>query len=68
MYKEIFHERVRKSRIDAGYTQAQVADVLKIARSSISKYDTGHLEPNLERLAMLGSLFGVSVDYLLGIE
>ncbi len=67
MYKENFPERIRKARVDAGYTQPQVSDELHISKGTISKYETGKLEPDLEKLAVLAEFYAVSVDWLLGI-
>lgn len=67
MYKELFPERIKKARIDAGYTQPQVAEELSISRSNISKYETGKLEPDLEKLAALAEFYNVTTDWLLGI-
>lgn len=67
MYKENFPERIKKARIDAGYTQPQVAEEISISKGTISKYETGKLEPDLEKLAKLAEFYNVSTDWLLGI-
>lgn len=48
-----------------GYTQWDVAEILNISRSTLSKYEKGILEPNLENLIKLADLYNVSCDYLL---
>ena len=66
MYKENFPPRIKKARIDAGYKQAEVADITGIPRSNISKYETGKQEPSLElnfNLAKL-LLFLISTRYV----
>ena len=67
MYKENFPERIKKARDNAGYTQAQVATECNIPRSTISKYESGQLEPDLEKLATLADFLNVSTDWLLGL-
>lgn len=67
MYKENFPKRIKKARIDAGYTQAEVEEITKIKRSKISKLETGSLEPDLETLGILSEFYAVSIDWLLGI-
>lgn len=67
MYKENFPIRLRKARLDAGYTQPQVSAELKITSGTLSKYENGKLEPDLEKLAMLAEFYAVSIDWLLGI-
>lgn len=53
---------LRKSK---GYTQWDVAEILNISRSTLSKYEKGILTPNLENLIKLADLYKVSCDYLL---
>lgn len=67
MYRENFPPRVRKARQDAGYTQAQVAEITGIPRSNISKYETGNQEPNLEQLGILAQFYNTSINWLLGV-
>ena len=41
MYKEIFTQKIKKARTDAGYTQRQVADLTGISQSIIEYIETG---------------------------
>lgn len=68
MYKHTFPERIRKARKDTGYKQSEVSVILGISAGTISKYETGNLEPNLEKLALLAQFYAVSADWLIGIE
>lgn len=63
-----FGSRLRKLRISAGMTQAQFADMIKLSKTNVSKYETGVLEPNLDTVVLICKLFSVSADYLLGIN
>lgn len=56
------------ARTNSGYTQKEVADLLKISRQAYSSYETGSRQPDPEILIKLSSIFKVSVDYLLGLE
>ena len=67
MYKEIFPSRLKQARADAGYTQPQIARITGIKQSDISKYENGHLEPNLEKLGTLAQFYNVSINWLLGV-
>lgn len=67
MYKENFPTRIRKARIEAGYTQANVAEITGISQSKISQYERGNLEPNLENLATLAQFYNTSLNWLLGV-
>ena len=60
--------RIRELRVEHGFTQQYVADLLGIDRSNYSKYERGKLEPNPDMLIALTKLYNVSADYLLGIE
>ncbi len=54
--------RLRKER---NYTQEQLADLLKVSRQSISKWESDLVYPETEKLIELGKLFDCSMDYLL---
>lgn len=58
-------EKIKKYREEKKMTQVEVADVLGVKPATISKYEAGTLEPNIESLKKLAELFGVSVDELL---
>lgn len=47
-------------------TQAEVAIRLGVDRSTYAKYETGQSEPNFEMITKLATLYGVSVDFLIG--
>ncbi len=58
-------EKIKKYREEKKMTQAEVAEVLGVKPATISKYEAGTLEPNIESLKKLAELFEVSVDELL---
>lgn len=68
MYREGFKSKIKKARLDTGFTQAEVSKETGIIRSTIGKYETGDLEPDLEKLGILADFYGVSVDWLLGTK
>jgi len=51
---------LRKGR---GLTQQELADKLKINRSTISNYEVGRRVPHLPELKMLADFYGVGLDY-----
>ena len=59
------NNRFSKTRKAKGYTQSQIAEMLGIKNSAVSKWECGRTLPDSEILAFLGDLYGVSVDYLL---
>lgn len=49
-------------------TQKEIADKLKISRSTYSNYESDFREPDFKNVEILADIFEVSVDYLLGRE
>lgn len=68
MYKEIFKSRIKKAREEMGNSQRQVAKETGIPPSTIAKYETGTLEPDLEKLGILSDYYEISIDWLLGTK
>ena len=63
-----FGNTLKRLRLEAGYTQQQLADKLCVTKSVISYYELQERYPSPEVLIKLSSIFHVSADYLLGIE
>lgn len=66
MYKEVFSIRIKAKRNELGLTQMKVSADTGINQSDISKYESGKLEPDLERLGILANYYQASLDWLLG--
>lgn len=66
MYKEMIPRKLKEARKQAGYTQSQIADILKIPQNTISRYETGEREADYETLAKLIDFYEVSADWILG--
>ena len=60
--------RLKELRYERKWTQGQVAERIGVTPSVISAYETGIRMPSYEILIKLVRLFGVSSDYLLGIN
>jgi len=67
MYSEVFPTRLKKARENFGYTQDELANELKIARSTIANYEKGFREPDFETLAIFANCLGVTSDWLIGL-
>ena len=63
-----FPERLQELRTEKSMSRQTLANLLKINVRTISYWELGQRECNLEQLAELSNIFGVSVDYLLGLE
>lgn len=68
MYKETFGKKLKQARLDAGYTQNQIKELLNIGRSTLSLYETGRREPDIETLGKLADFYCVSIDWLVGTK
>ena len=58
-------EKIYELRKKKGFSQEELAEKLYVSRQSISRWEVGSASPDAENLKQLGSIFGVSVDYLL---
>lgn len=63
-----FNEKLKALREAKGYTQEDIAGKLNIARQSVSKWEQGINEPDVETLKRLAEIFECSVDELLSEE
>lgn len=66
MYAEHFREKIKAARLDAGYTQKQVAEATGISRTTICRLEKGAREPDLESMGKLIDFYEVSADWILG--
>lgn len=62
----LFHN-LRAARKSANLTQRDMAEKLSVCRSAYTYYETGHTLPDLETLAKICRVLGVSADSLLGL-
>ena len=63
-----FGLRLRELREKKRLSQQQLADWLGLTRSSISNYENYTQTPPADTLVSLADIYGVSVDYLLGVK
>ena len=57
--------RLQKLRKEKGYSQEQLADMLKISRQAVSKWERAEVSPDTDNLICLARLYGISLDELL---
>lgn len=53
---------LKKLRKQRRLTQRDIADALHISQTSVSKYERGESEPDIEMLIKMSDFFGVTVD------
>ncbi len=66
--KEVFAERLKELRLERGLGQVQLAKALDVGKSVVSLWELGKCEPTLSKLIAMARFFGVSIDYLAGLE
>lgn len=59
---------LRRLRLNAGYTQQNLADALNINRSTYTYYETGKTTPDIHTLKTLAKILGVPVQTFLDEE
>lgn len=58
-------EKIKLCRESKKMTQVEIAEILGVKPATVSKYESGILEPNIESLKKLAELFNISIDELL---
>lgn len=61
-------EKITKLRKEQNLTQEQLADILKVSRQSVSKWERNVAYPDTEKLIRISKIFECSLDYLLKDE
>ena len=61
------YERIRNLRIDKGFTQVQIAEMLHVKQNTYCQYEIGVLNYPLDVVVKLALFYDVSIDYLVGI-
>lgn len=61
-------DRIKMLRITKNISQAELARMLGITRSSVNAWEQGFSIPSTSYLVELAGLFSVSTDYLLGLN
>lgn len=67
-YMETFGERLRALRQERNLGQIELAKRLDVGKSIISLWEQNKCEPTLSKLIAMSQFFGVTIDYLAGLE
>ena len=59
---------LKAARKNTGLTQAQVAEKFGVTIRTVTSWETGEKLPRTNRLNELAALYGVTSDYLLGLN
>ncbi len=61
-----FGQRLRETRIRAGYSQSDLEEISGIPKARLSRYENGHVAPSIQTLERLARALEVSEASLLG--
>ena len=64
----IIADKIIRLRKKNGWSQEELAEKMNVSRQAVSKWEGAQTIPDLEKILMLGELFGVTTDYLLKDE
>ncbi len=64
----ILADKIIKLRKQYTWSQEELAEKLNVSRQSVSKWESGNSIPDLNKIILMGELFGVSMDYLIKDE
>ncbi len=59
-------DRLKRLRIEKGYTQKLVAERVNTTQAEICRYESGEKTPGVARLMQLSVVYSCSLDYLAG--
>lgn len=63
-----FAERLKSLRIEKNLSQRELAKEIGFAQPSIARWEAGLQIPNIDVAIIFAKYFGVTTDYLLGLE
>lgn len=61
-------QRICELRTALGWSQVELSKRLGVAKQTVSNWENENIQPSIEMLVRLVTLFGVSTDYMLGLE
>ncbi len=61
-------ERIRELRVANSISQVTLAKHLCVTKQSVSNWENDNIQPSIEMLVKISLYFGVSTDYLVGLD
>lgn len=68
MNNNAFGKKLKDLRTENGLTQRELGEKLGYCNQTVSFWESGRREPDLDALVAVAKFFDVSVDYLLGLK
>ncbi len=57
---------LKELRLEKGISQRKLGEILGVVNQTISFWETGSREPDLDTLVKISKYFNVTIDYLVG--
>lgn len=64
----MFCNRLRDLRISRGLNQVEFGESLNVTKQSVSNWENGNIQPSIDMLIRIATIYSVSTDYLLGLD
>lgn len=61
-------QRILELRTAFGWSQVELAKRLGVVKQTVSNWENENIQPSVEMLVRLATLFNVTTDYLLGLD
>ena len=61
-------QRICELRAHLGWSQVELSRRLRVSKQTVSNWENDNIQPSIAMLVRLSKIFGVTTDYLLGLE
>lgn len=65
MHDNVFGKRLKELRLEKGFSQQKLGEILGFCNQTISFWENGSREPDLDTLILISQYFNVSIEELL---
>ena len=65
MKNNVFGKKLKELRLEKNLSQRKLGEIFNVCNQTISFWETGSREPDLDSLLNIARFFNVPVDYLL---
>lgn len=62
------YDKIKSLREQFGMSQVQLAERLCVTKSAVNAWENGTNSPSISYIVKLAQIFGISTDYLLGVN
>lgn len=68
MKNNYFGKKLRELRAEKGLSQRELGNIFNVCNQTVSFWETGSREPDLDTLKEIATFFETTTDYLLGLR